>query len=79
MGGPRGHLHGGVLGLWSLQPWAWLFAVLVSIFGLVSALFVMLDSGLGPALGAAVIPALILLYLTSEEVKAAFDGEVTGR
>jgi hypothetical protein len=65
--------------LWTLQPWAWLFAVLLSIFGLVSAFFVMLDSGLGPALGAAVIPALLLLYLTSKEVKAAFEVEATGR
>jgi hypothetical protein len=60
------------LALWALQPWAWLFAVLMSIFGLVSAFFVMIDVGFGPALGAAILPGIILWYLNSTEVKAAF-------
>jgi hypothetical protein len=60
------------LALWSLQPWAWLFAVIMSIFGLVSAFFVMIDVGFAAALGAAVLPGIILWYLNTAEVKAAF-------
>jgi hypothetical protein len=58
--------------LWSLQPWAWLFAEIIAVFGLISAFFVMFDLGLGAALGAALLPAIILLYLNGAEVKAAF-------
>jgi len=62
------------LALWALRPWAWLFAVIMAVFGLVSAFFVMFDAGLGPALGAAILPGLILWYLNTAEVKAAFYG-----
>jgi hypothetical protein len=58
--------------LWSLQPWAWLFAVILSVFALISAFFVMFDAGLGAALGAAIVPGIILWYLNTAEVKAAF-------
>jgi hypothetical protein len=58
--------------LWSLQPWAWLFGQIVAIFGLVSAFFVMFDAGLAAALGAALLPGLILWYLNSPQVKSAF-------
>jgi hypothetical protein len=61
--------------LWSLQPWAWLFTVILAVFSLVSAFFVMFDAGLAAALGAAVLPGIILLYLNSSEVKAAFATE----
>ena len=59
--------------LWTLQPWAWLFAVILSVFALISAFFVMVDAGLGPALGAAIIPGVLLWYLNSAPVKAAFQ------
>lgn len=61
--------------LWSLRPWAWLFAMIMAVFGLVSAFFVMFDAGLGPALGAALLPGLILWYLNTAEVKAAFGAD----
>jgi hypothetical protein len=59
-------------GLWNLRPWAWLYGVILTIFGLVSAFFVLLDLGLGPALGSAIIPGLLLWYFNSREVKDAF-------
>ncbi len=58
--------------LWALQPWAWLFAEIIAIFGLISAFFVMFDLGLAAALGQALLPLVILWYLNSAEVKAAF-------
>jgi hypothetical protein len=60
------------LALWSLQAWGWLFAVLLSVFSLITAFFVMFDAGLGPALGAAILPGLILWYLYTDDVRAAF-------
>ena len=47
------------------------------MFALISAFFVMFDAGLGPALGAALLPGIILLYLNTAEVKKAFDMDVT--
>src|SRR4029077_18421903 len=64
--------------LWTLQPWGWLFAVILSVFALISAFFVMFDAGLGPALGAALLPGIILWYLNTAEVKSAFNTDETG-
>jgi hypothetical protein len=60
------------LALWALRPWAWLVAVVLSIVGLVTAFFVMIDSNFGAALGAALLPAIILWYLYTTEVRSAF-------
>ena len=60
------------LALWSLQPLGWAAAVILSIVGLVTAFFVMFDSGLAAGLGAALLPAIILWYLYTKEVKSAF-------
>jgi hypothetical protein len=60
-------------GLWALQPWARLTAMLVagfSLFEAVLAFFQFPGSGLGFAM--ALMPGVILWYLTSAEVKAAF-------
>lgn len=60
-------------GLWALQPWARLAALLVagfSLFEAVLAFFQFPGSGLGFAM--ALMPALILWYLSSDEVKEAF-------
>ena len=64
------------IGLWALQPWARLFAVIVagfSLFEAVLAFFQFTGSGIGFAM--AIMPAVILWYLTTAEVKDAF-GEV---
>ena len=47
-------------------------AVVLSIVGLVTAFFVMIDSNFGAALGAALLPAIILWYLYTKEVRSAF-------
>ena len=44
-----------------------LVAVVLSIVGLVTAFFVMIDSNFGAALGAALLPAIILWYLYTKE------------
>ena len=60
-------------GLWALQPWARVFGLIVagiSLFEAVLAMFQFTGSGVG--FGMALMPLLILWYLNSAEVKAAF-------
>jgi hypothetical protein len=60
-------------GLWALQPWAWLTAMIVagiSLFEAVLAMFQFPGSGLGLAMS--IMPIIILLYLNSTAVKVAF-------
>jgi cytochrome c oxidase subunit IV len=64
-------------GLWALQSWARVFALVVagvSLFEAVLAFFQFPGSGYGFAMS--LMPILILWYLNSDEVKAAF-GEAT--
>jgi hypothetical protein len=63
-------------GLWALQPWARLVAMVIagiSLFEAVLAFFQFPGSGAGFAM--ALLPVVILLYLNSREVKAAFGEE----
>lgn len=65
------------LGLWALQPWARLFAMIVAgfaVFEAVLAFFQFPGTGIGLAMG--IMPALILWYLSTADVKAAFADEV---
>jgi hypothetical protein len=60
-------------GLWALQPWARTFALVVagiSLFEAVLAFIQFPGSGLG--FGMALMPGVIIWYLNSSEVKAAF-------
>ncbi len=61
------------LALWSLRPWAWMFAAVIAIIALVNAFFLMVAyAGSGAGLVQALMPALILWYLNTAEVKEAF-------
>jgi len=60
-------------GLWSLRPYARLFAQIVAGFGLFEAILAFFQfPGTGIAFGMGVMPLLILWYLSTDEVKAAF-------
>jgi predicted flap endonuclease-1-like 5' DNA nuclease len=61
------------IGLWALQPWAWLTAMIIagfSLFEAVIAFFQFPGTGIGFAM--AIMPVIILLYLNSYGVKVAF-------
>ena len=59
--------------LMALRPWAWLFAMIVSAFGLFEAVLVVFATGsLAAGFGAALLPGIVLWYLNSDDVKAAF-------
>src|SRR6476659_7289415 len=64
-------------GLWALQPWARWFAMFMAGFALFEAALAFFQfPGTGVAFSMAILPALILWYLRSGEVKAAFaEGE----
>jgi hypothetical protein len=55
------------LGLWALQPWARTIALIIAGFALFE-----FGLGNGIAFGMAIMPVLILWYLTTPEVKDAF-------
>jgi hypothetical protein len=60
-------------GLWSLQPWAWLFAMIVAGFAIFEAVLAFFQfPGSGIAFGMALMPVIIVLYLNSATVKEAF-------
>lgn len=64
------------LGLWSLQPWARMFAMIMAGFGLIEATIAFIQfPGTGIGLSMAIMPGIILWYLTTSEVKQAFGLE----
>jgi hypothetical protein len=61
------------LGLWSLRPWAWMFAMIVAAFAIFEAfIYVIQYPGSGIGIAMMLMPGLIALYLMSADVKAAF-------
>jgi hypothetical protein len=60
-------------GLWALQPWARMFTMIIAGFALFEAVLAFIQfTGSGIGFGMAIMPALILWYLSTQEVKAAF-------
>ena len=60
-------------GLWALQQWARIFAIVIAAFALLEAGLAFLHfPGTGVGFAMALMPGLILWYLMTAEVKAAF-------
>ena len=67
---------GAAFSLWATQPWGWLFAHYLAIFGLIEAVFVMIaNNSLTDGLAVALFPLLVIWYLNNKEVKATFGLE----
>ena len=61
------------LGLWAMQPWAWMAAMIIAGIAVFEAFLYMLAySGSGLGLGMMIMPGIIILYLNSKDVKVAF-------
>lgn len=61
------------VGLWALQPWAWVVAMVVAGFSLFEAVLAMFQwPGTGIGLGMSILPIVMLLYLNSRSVKSDF-------
>ena len=60
-------------GLWSLQAWAWMFALVVAGLSLFEAFLWFLEApGTGVGFSAAIMPLILIWYLNSREVRTAF-------
>jgi hypothetical protein len=60
-------------GLWSLQAWAWTFALVVAGLSLFEAFLWFLEApGTGVGFSAAIMPLILIWYLNSREVRTAF-------
>jgi hypothetical protein len=61
------------LGLWALQPWGWMFAMIVAGIAVFEAFLYMIQyPGSGIGLAMMIMPGIIILYLNGRDVKAAF-------
>jgi hypothetical protein len=60
-------------GLWTLQPWGWLLAMVVAGVALFQAVLAMFQfPGTGVGFSMAILPLLIVLYLNSRDIKSQF-------
>jgi len=59
--------------LWSMRSWALIFTMIMAVFGLVDAMFVLMStSNVAYGLASAAIPALLLWYTSREDIRAQF-------
>jgi hypothetical protein len=59
--------------LWSMRSWALIFTMIMAVFGLVDAMFVLMSTqNLAYGIAAAAIPALLLWYTSRDDIRAAF-------
>ena len=60
--------------LWSMRPWALIFTMIMAVFGLVDAMFVLIATeSIAYGLAAAAIPAFMLWYTSREDIRDAFS------
>ena len=63
--------------LWSLQPWALMFAQIMAVFGLISgvfSLFAMSEANQRYGLGQIILAGVVLWYCTRDKTVEAFGG-----
>jgi hypothetical protein len=59
--------------LWSMRSWALIFTMIMAVFGLVDAMFVLMSTqNLAYGIAAAAIPALLLWYTSRDDIREAF-------
>lgn len=59
--------------LWSMRPWALVFAMIMAVFGLVDAMFVLISTGsVAYGLASAAIPAFLLWYTSRGDIREPF-------
>ena len=59
--------------LWSMRQWALLFTMIMAVFGLVDAMFVLIaTNNIAYGLAAAALPAFLLWYTSREDIRGQF-------
>jgi hypothetical protein len=60
--------------LWSMRQWALLFTMIMAVFGLVDAMFVLIaTNNIAYGLAAAALPAFLLWYTSRPDIREAFE------
>ena len=66
--------------LWSMRAWALIFTMIMAVFGLVDAMFVLIaTNSIAYGLAAAAIPALLLWYTSREDIRDQFAAAESSR
>jgi hypothetical protein len=64
-------------GLWSLQPWAWTFTIIIAGLALFEAILWMFEYfGSGIGLASAILPVIIIWYMNTPAIKSQFGKDV---
>jgi hypothetical protein len=66
--------------LWSLQPWALMFCMIMAVFGLISAVFALFAAGqhsLAYGLGQMILPGFVLWYTNRPDIQEHFMAGAT--
>src|SRR5262245_5744398 len=59
---------------WTTQGWAWLLGMILALFGIINAIFVLFSTeSLAHGLGVAILPLVVIWYLQRPETKQAFN------
>ncbi len=59
--------------LWSMRSWALIFTMIMAVFGLVDAMFVLIaTNNIAYGIAAAAIPAFLLWYTSREDIRDVF-------
>lgn len=59
---------------WTTQGWAWLLGMILALFGIVNAIFVLFSTeSLAQGLGVAILPIVVIWYLQQPRIKAVFN------
>ena len=60
--------------LWSMRQWALLFTMVMAVFGLVDAMFVLMaTNNVAYGIAAAALPAFLLWYTSRPDIREAFE------
>ena len=60
--------------LWSMRQWALLFTMIMAVFGLVDAMFVLIaTNNIAYGLASAALPAFLLWYTSRPDIREAFE------
>ena len=59
---------------WTTQGWAWLLGMILALFGIINAIFVLFSTeSVAQGLAVAILPLIVIWYLHQPKIKAAFN------
>ena len=59
---------------WTTQGWAWLLGMIIALFGIINAIFVLFSTeSVAQGLGVAILPLIVIWYLHQPRIKQVFN------